>query len=174
MKLSEVHNKLSHPPQRRMSPFESPDLFHIEGLSRSLLPQGSRHSARSPVCVSSSGNKLLYTPRDKSALCSQSSQKLVSASSPSANVNNASVKRSEPVLPVGFCPTPSPLMKDLSNQPLTSHFKKNAVAKSEVAFLNSGSDNTSSPRLKSVKEIALSLFFFTLYPFLNLQRKMWQ
>lgn len=158
MKLSEVHNKLSHPPLRRMSPLESRDLFHIEGLPRALLPLGSMHSARSPVRVISSGNKLLYTPKNKSPLSPQPAQHLVSACSPSANVTNASDRRSAPALLASLCPTPPPFMKDLSNQPLNSHIKKKHVTKSKGPFFNSGSDNASSARLESEK-VRFILFF---------------
>lgn len=171
VKLSEVHNKLSHPPMRRMSPLESRDLFHIEGLPRALLPLGAMHPARSPVRVISSGNKLHYTPKNKSPLSPQPAQHLVSAGSPSsAHVTNASDRRSEPALPAGLCPTPPPFMKDLSNQPLNSHIKKKHVTKSKVPFFNSGSDNASSARLESEK-VRFILFCFNTYPSINLSRE---
>lgn len=152
MKLSEDHSKHSHPPLRRMSPLEGPDRFHIEALPRSLLPLESRHLPRSPVRITSSGHELLFTPKEKSPLFPPS------ACSPLANVTSALAKRSEPVLPGSLCPAPPPFMKDLSNQPLTSHIKKKRVTKSK--FFNSGSGNASSPRPELEKVLVFFFFFF--------------
>lgn len=158
MKLSEDHSKLSHPPLRRMSPLEGPDLFHIEALPRSLLPLESRHLPRSSVRIISSGSKLLSTPKEKSPLFQPSAQQLASSCSPLVNLTSALAKRSEPVL-LGS-PALPPFMKDLSNQPLTSHIKKKPVPKSKV--FNSGSGNALSPRLE-LEKVLIVLSFTFLY-----------
>lgn len=153
MKLSEDHSKVSHPPLRRMSPLESSDLFPIEAP---LLPLESRHLPRSPVRIISSGSKLLFTPKQKSPLFQPTAQQLLPACSPLANITSALAKRSEPVLPGSLCPPTPTFMKDLSNQPLTSHLKKKPVTTSKV--FKSGSDNTSAPRLEVEKVLVLFLF----------------
>lgn len=160
MKLSEDHSKRSHPPLRRMSPLESPDLLPIEALPRSLLPLESRHLPRTPVHIISSGSKLLFTPKEKSPLFQLSTQHLASACSPLASITSALAKRSEPVLPGSSWPALTPFMKDLSNQPLTSHIKKKPVTKSK--FFNSGSGNTSSPRLDLKKVLVLFFYIYLL------------
>lgn len=159
MKLSEDHAKLSHPPLRRMSPLERSELFHIDALPRSRLPLESNSLTRSPIRIISSGNKL-FTPKEKSPLLRPSAMQLGSAHSPSANVTSTLAKRSEPVPPGNFCPAAPPFMKDLSNQPLTSHIKKKPITKSRV--FNSGSGNASSPRLELEKVLVLFLFVFFL------------
>lgn len=167
MKLSEDHSKRSHPPLRRMSPLESPDLLPIEALPRSLLPLESRHLPRTPVHIISSGSKLLFSPKEKSPLFQLSAQHLASASSPLASITSALSKRSEPVLPGSSCPALPPFMKDLSNQPLDTHIKKKPVTKSK--FFNSGSGNASSPRLDLKK--VLGFFFFYIYLLKLLKKK---
>lgn len=163
MKLSEDHSKLPHPPLRRMSPLERHDLLRVDALPRSLLPPESRHLTRSPIRVISSGNKLLFTPKERSPLLPPSALQLGSAHSPSANVASILAKRSEPVPPSNFCPTPPPFMKDLSNQPLTSHIKKKPITKSRV--FNLGSGTASSPRLELDKVLFLFLFFTIIQTF---------
>lgn len=172
MKPSHVHNKLSHPPPRRMSPLQNPELFHGDRLGPpqySLLPVGTRHSPgfipRSPVTIASSRNKVYLTPRDKSSPAPQSARPPGSSCSTpvsvgSANVIDASAKRSQHLLPTNFSPKSPQCMKDLSNQSLTSHIKKKSVTKSEVTLFHSGSNNVTSPRPESKKVIFNIYFFF--------------
>lgn len=179
MKPSQVHNKLSHPQPRRMSPLQSPELFHRDRLGPpqySLFPVGTRHSPgfipRSPVNIASSGNKVYLTPRDNSGSAPQSAWPPGSSCSTpisvsSGNIIDASAKRPQHLLPTNFSPKSPQCMKDLSNQSLTSNIKKKSVTKSEVNLFHSGSNNVTSPR----PELKNVIFDFFIWPSLNLKRK---
>lgn len=171
MKPSQVHNKLPHPPPRRMVPLQSPELLHRDrvGLPQySLLPVGTRHSPgfipMSPGNIASSGNKVYLTPRDKSSPAPHSTRPpRSSCSTPvsvsSANIIDASTKRSQHLLPTSFSPKSPQCMKDLSNHSLTSHIKKKSVTKSEVTLFHSGSNNVTPPR-PEIREKNVILNFF--------------
>lgn len=169
MKPSQVHNKLPHPPPRRMLPLQSPELFHRDrvGLPQySLLPVGARPGfiPRSPVNIASSGNMVYLTPRDKSGPAPHSARPPGSSCSTpvsvsSANIIDASAKRSQHLLPANFSPKSPQCMKDLSNQSLTSHTKKKSVTKSEVTLFHSGSNNVTPPGPETREKNVILNFF---------------
>lgn len=170
MKPSQVHHKLPHPPPRRMLPFQSPELFQGDRLGLpqySLLPVGTRpgFNPRSPAIIASSGNKVYLTPRDKSGPAPHSARPpRSSCSTPvsvsSANIIDASAKRSQHLLSTNFSPKSPQCMKDLSNQSLTSHIKKKTVTKSEVTLFHSGSNNVTPPRPETREKNVILIFFY--------------
>lgn len=169
MKPSQVHNKLP-PPPRRMLPLQSSELFHRDRLGLpqySLSPVGTGPGfiSRTPVNIASSGNKVCLTPMDKCARAPHSAQPPGSSCSTpisvsSANIIDASAKRSQHLLPTTFSPKSPQCMKDLSNQSLTSHIKKKSVTKSEVTLFHSGSNNVTPPRPETREKNVLILFLY--------------
>lgn len=169
MKPSQVPNKLSHPPPRRMLPLQSPELCHKDRLGpprHPLYHLGPIHSSgfvpSSPVNIGSSANKLHPTPRDRLGPVPHSAHSPGSSCSwlvpVSLTNSDTTTNRSQPSLPSNLNPASSQLMKDLSNQSLPSHIRSDQVTKSEVTLFYSGSKNVTAPRQESNKVLFSFLF----------------
>lgn len=154
MKPSQVPNKLSHPPPRRMLPLQSPELCHRERLYH----QGPIHSSgfipNSPVNVGSSASRSHHNSTQPSgSFCSR----FVPVSS--AN-SDTTANRSQPSLPSVLNPASPQLSKDVNNHSLPSHIRSDEVTESQVTLLYSRSKNVMAQRQESNKVLFFLSFFF--------------
>lgn len=164
MKPSQVPNKLSHSPPRRMLPLQSPELSHRERLYH----QGPVHSSgfipNSPVNVGSSASRSHPKPRYRLGSVHHSTQPSGSFCSrfvPVSSTNSdTTANRSQPSLPSVLNPASPQLIKDVNNHSLPSHIRSDEVTESQVTLLYSRSKNVMAQRQESNKVLFSLSFFF--------------
>lgn len=146
MKPSQVPNRLSHPPTRRMLPLQSPELCHRDRLGPPQPPlhpveliHSSGFAPRSPVNFGSRMNRPLLTPRGRLGPSGPISSSRFIPVSPT-NIG-ASYNRSQPSHPRLFHHASPQSRKGLSNQPIPSHIRRDQVTESMVTLSNSGRKN---------------------------------
>lgn len=156
MKPSQLPNRLSHPPARRMLPLQSPERFHRDRLSPTWHPPhppGPNYSSGFVPSSSSAGNRYYPTPMDRlGPLQHQHHQ------SPGSFCSS----RLAPVSPTQSCttaqqpygafhPASPQFMKDFSNHARSSHIRRDQGSESKVALSYSGSKNVTSQRQEANK-----------------------
>lgn len=170
MKPSQVSNKLSHPPPRRMLPLQSPELCHRDRLSppqHPLYRQGAIHSSgfipNSPVNIGSSANRPQPKPGDRLGSVHHSVQPPGSSRSQLVPVSSAdsdtTANRSQ-LSPPGISNPASPqLIKDLSNHSRPSHNGSDELNNSQITLFYARGKNVMAKRQESNKV----LFYLFLY-----------
>ncbi|GLD65051.1 SMC5-SMC6 complex localization factor protein 2-like isoform X3, partial [Lates japonicus] len=162
MKPSQVHNRLSHPPPRRVLPLQSPELCHRDRLGppqHPSHPMGPIHSPEyilcSPANVGTPSNRSYQMPRDRLGLPQYSTQPSGPFSSHLVPVSKSgvdtSVNRLQPLPPGVFHHAPPQLMKDLSNSTPSFQVRGDQVTEPTHTLSYSGSKNVTAEGEESNK-----------------------
>ncbi|KAK2824302.1 hypothetical protein Q5P01_021477 [Channa striata] len=149
MRPSQVPNRLSHPPPRRVLPLESPELCHRDRLGQSWRPShnpGAIHpSVFVPSTPASSGtpvSRSYHIPRDRPGLPQHCAQPDVFPLS-STKVDTLANWPQHSSTHV-FHNTSLQFMRELSNHSLYSHIGKAQVKKPKDTFFFSGSNTVTA------------------------------
>ncbi|XP_018533665.1 SMC5-SMC6 complex localization factor protein 2 isoform X2 [Lates calcarifer] len=162
VKPSQVHNRLSHPPPRRVLPLLSPELCYRDRLGPPQYPSppmGPIHSPEyilcSPANVGTPSNRSYQMPRDRLGPPQYSAQPSGSFSSHLVPVSKSdidtSANRLQPLPPGVFHHAPPQLMKDLSNNTPSLQVKGDQVTEATYTLSYSGSKNVTAEGEESNK-----------------------
>ncbi|XP_044228722.1 SMC5-SMC6 complex localization factor protein 2 isoform X4 [Thunnus albacares] len=151
MKPSQVPNRLSHPPPRRMGifPVQSPELCHTDRLGPPRPyphPVGPIHSSgfvpNGPLNFGTRAVRPLSMPRDRLDPAQPPGSNCSPQLIPVSQTNiGASYNKPPPSPSRMFHHAPPHSRKDLSNHSLPSHIRRDQVTESTVTLSNSGRKN---------------------------------
>ncbi|XP_023261564.1 SMC5-SMC6 complex localization factor protein 2-like [Seriola lalandi dorsalis] len=180
MKPSQVPNRLSLPPPRRVLPLQSPELCHRDRLGPPRQPhhavgpvRSTEFNVGSPTNVGIPTHRPHHTPRDRLGPSQHSAQHSDSFCSSqlvpgSQSYIDTSVKRLQPS-PPGISHHASPqFMKDLSNRTPSFHIRGHQVTEPMVTLSYSGSKDVTAKSQESHK--AQSSNVRSLIPTIQLHR----
>lgn len=169
MKPSQVPNRLSQPPPRRILPLQSPELCHRDRLGSPWLPSHTLGPFQSSGFVPSSPTSIgrpHHTPRDRLGPPQHSAQPQFFPISPTKI--DTSVNRSQHSPPWIFHHTSPQSMKNLSNHSPSSHMRRDQVTESKVILSHSWSKTVTAKSQESNK-VLLSYYSLTInYPVYDL------
>ncbi|XP_049927555.1 SMC5-SMC6 complex localization factor protein 2 isoform X1 [Epinephelus moara] len=160
VKPSQVPNWLSHPPSRRMLPFQSPEPCYRDRLGppwHPPYPPGPVHSSgfvpSSPTNIGASVNRFQTMPRGRLGPQPHQQRQPSGSFCPSgyAPVTPTSSSTTANRPPGIFYPAPPQFMKDLSNHSPSSHIRRDQGTESKDSWSYSGNKNVTAQRQDSNK-----------------------
>ncbi|XP_069548736.1 SMC5-SMC6 complex localization factor protein 2 isoform X2 [Brachyistius frenatus] len=162
MKPSQVPNRLSHSPSRRVLPIQRPELSHgnrpgpHQHTPQPLGPiRLSEFFPSSPANIDSSVNLPHPTPKDTLGPLTNSAQARPGLFCSSRLVDSTqtdnSSKRPHPSTPSASLPASPQFMKSSSNHSPSSYIRGDQLTESNVISSNSGSKNVAAQRQESNK-----------------------
>lgn len=171
MKPSQVPNRLSHPPPRRMGifPVQSPELCHTDRLGPPRPyphPVGPIHSSgfvpNGPLNFGTRAVRPLSMPRDRLDPAQPPGSNCSPQLIPVSQTNiGASYNKPPPSPSRMFHHAPPHSRKDLSNHSLPSHIRRDQVTESTVTLSNSGRKNATVQQ-QDLTKVLFSSFFLLL------------